>query len=90
MRIFNKFVFLGLCILCATLDFLFETDFHVVRSELGAAAIGAIAGGSALLSGIGNLISSADTNRTNERINERNLQFNKEENEKSRKFSHVE
>lgn len=85
MRIFKLILFLVLLLIAGVLDFLYiETSPGLQLSELSAAAIAAIAGGSALVSGIGSLLDSASTNSANKEINRENREWQTKENEKSR------
>ena len=90
MRIFNLTLFLGVWFFAALLDFLFPIETNCCVAELSAAAIAAIAGGSALVSGVGNLLDSASTNKANREINQNTLDFQRQENEKSRKWQEKE
>lgn len=86
MRVFRLAVFLGLCTLCAVLDFLFlETDSNFILAAFPVAA--AIIGGASLLGGLGNVLSNSAANETNKEIAKENRDWQTVENEKSRKYS---
>lgn len=89
MRIFKLTVFLALLLIAGVLDFLFiETHYMLAIAPAVAAAL--VAGGSALVSGVGSLLDSASTNSANKQINKENREWQTNENVKSRLWSEKE